>query len=557
MTRFRTAAFFFTVSLATGGPLLAQAAPADNIPNWPVPAVWSPSVESGGIQTMIDVTHPRLFVGIAPCRIADTRTGQGFSGQAGPPIVASNTTRSFLVAGSPATLPAPPNGCESGAIPTGAEAVSFQFTVVSPTADGNLIAWPAGGVQPQVSVLNWAAGTVALGNGTIVPLSVGGGLSIRLNMAFGQSAHLVIDVNGYFSDTLQTPSNYFELYTNSASSAAATFSNASGVCANACGLFLTVNSGNAIHAQSLETNADTNFGIYGSVGSSGSNSTGVIGYATNAAGATYGVQGWNNSGAFNAAGVLGWDGGGGITTLNVSSGLRGESRNGIGVLGLTHNSEAVKGRLLNPANGVEVASGTLGRSGATNYGVYSSGDAHIAGALTATGTKMFVQPHPLDPSKEIQYVTLEGRHSEVYFRGTARIARGITRIAIPDDFVYVASAGTYSTLVTPVGAMATVAVLSEGEDGIVVQASRNVRIHYVVYAEREAVAHPDPVVENVHFRPEPDRDFLAHLPDSFRELLIRNGTLHPDGTVNLETARRLGWERDRERRATPAPQPAP
>lgn len=223
MTRFRTAAFFFTAILATGGPLLSQAAPAGNIPNWPVPAVWSPSAGGGGVQTMTDVTHPRLFVGIAPCRIADTRTGQGFSGQAGPPIIASNTTRNFQIAGSPATLPAPPNGCESGSIPTGAEAVSFQFTVVSPTADGNLIAWPAGGVQPQVSVLNWAAGTVALGNGTIVPLAAGGGLSVRLNMAFGQSAHVVIDVNGYFSDTLQTPSNYFELYTNSASAPTATF----------------------------------------------------------------------------------------------------------------------------------------------------------------------------------------------------------------------------------------------------------------------------------------------------------------------------------------------
>jgi len=88
-----------------------------------------------------------------------------------------------------------------------------------------------------------------------------------------------------------------------------------------------------------------------------------------------------------------------------------------------------------------------------------------------------------------------------------------------------------------------------------VKASRDVKIHYVVYAERETVRNPDPIIENVHFRPDPDRDFLAHLPDSFRRLMIQNGTLNPDGTVNMETARRLGWDKEWEKRARPAPRP--
>jgi hypothetical protein len=102
--------------------------------------------------------------------------------------------------------------------------------------------------------------------------------------------------------------------------------------------------------------------------------------------------------------------------------------------------------------------------------------------------------------------------------------------------------------------MATVAVISEGPEGIVVQASRNVKVHYVVYAEREAVRNPDPVIENVHFRSDPDQDFLAHLPESFRELMIQNGTLNPDGTVNMETARRLGWDKQWKKRSLPVPQ---
>jgi hypothetical protein len=111
--------------------------------------------------------------------------------------------------------------------------------------------------------------------------------------------------------------------------------------------------------------------------------------------------------------------------------------------------------------------------------------------------------------------------------------------------------------VTPVGGMATVAVLSEGEDGIVVQASRNVKIHYVVYAERDAMRNPEPIIENVDFRPEPGAH-LAHLPESYRQLMIRNGTLNADGTVNLETARRLGWDKAWEkRRGGPTPTPPP
>jgi hypothetical protein len=75
-----------------------------------------------------------------------------------------------------------------------------------------------------------------------------------------------------------------------------------------------------------------------------------------------------------------------------------------------------------------------------------------------------------------------------------------------------------------------------------------------VYAEREAVRNPDPIIENVHFRHDPDRDVLAHLPDTFRQLMIQNGTLKPDGTVNMETARRLGWDKEWEKRGQPGAQ---
>jgi hypothetical protein len=198
--------------------------------------------------------------------------------------------------------------------------------------------------------------------------------------------------------------------------------------------------------------------------------------------------------------------------------------------------------------GFQLTSGSLGYvNGATHYGVLSDGNALVQGALTVTGNfssmnKFFIEPHPYDASKEIRYVSLEGPHAEVYFRGTAQISRGVTRIEIPQDFRMVADPETYSTLVTPIGGMATVAVMSQGESGVVVEASRDVRVAYVVYAERAAVKNPNPIVENVDFRPMGDLNVFRSLPESYRRLLIQNGTLNPDGTVNLETARRLGWE---------------
>jgi hypothetical protein len=37
--------------------------------------------------------------------------------------------------------------------------------------------------------------------------------------------------------------------------------------------------------------------------------------------------------------------------------------------------------------------------------------------------------------------------------------------------------------------------------------------------------------------------------------MIQNGTLNPDRTLNMETAHRLGWDKQLEERARPAPQP--
>ena len=316
----------------------------------------------------------------------------------------------------------------------------------------------------------------------------------------------------------------------------------------------------------------TGFGVVATAGGTGSNAavyarnasagvaSGVCGWANSSGVRNYGIQGWTDSTANGAAGVFGQDGFGAAAPTNYSSaGVRGESSFGIGVFGVIGpaGADAVRGQIFGGAAGVLGSQG-----GSTDYGVLSLGNAYVAGNLTVTGTispamKLFVQPHPFDASKQIRYVALDGPRSEVYFRGTSQVSQGVTRIPVPEDFRLVAQPGTYSTLVTPVGAMATVAVMAQGEDGIVIQASRNVKVAYVVYAEREAMRNPDPIVENTDFRPDPNGELLTGLPESYRRLMIQNGSLNRDGTVNMETARRrLGWEKEWAKRGTAATQPA-
>jgi hypothetical protein len=494
--------------------------------NWTVPPYRSAGV-SGGLRTMADISPGVGFVAMQPCRVVDTRGGGVFTGAYGPPALAANATRSFDIDSAP----------HCTGIPAQVEAYSLNFTVVNTTGGpGDLRAWPTGNPPVQTtSVLNWTSANVIIANATIIGAGTNGSIDVT---AAGFGTHVLIDINGYFPSVYNAGNQFVAAATIGGEAAilggnfsAATGSHGVGGFAGGAGL---------VH------------GVQGQVGPSAlPGSSGVHGINDSTAQHTYGVLG-EASADFGAAGVLGRDRSGTIAGAPAccnSAGVRGESKLHNGVVGISEEI-GVFGELLN-SGGTSLASGLLGvASGPTSFGVLSNGNAHVNGTFTAT-TKNFVQPHPSDPSKEIRYVSLEGPNSEVYFRGSAQISQGVTRIPIPDYFRMVATPGSYSALVTPVGAMATVAVLTKGEEGIVVQASRDVRIDYVVYAEREAVKQDTPIVENVHFRPDPNIDLLAHVPDSYRELMIQNGTLNPDGTLNVETAKRLGWDKAWETRSIP------
>jgi hypothetical protein len=120
------------------------------------------------------------FFAIAPCRLLDTR-GNGFSGLYGPPSLVAYTARTFPV----------PGQC---GIPSSAEAVSVNATVVIPAAAGWIAFFPTGTAWGGVANVNFVGNDV-VGNSAVIPLGTGGSFE-----AYPSSAtDLVVDVNGYYA----------------------------------------------------------------------------------------------------------------------------------------------------------------------------------------------------------------------------------------------------------------------------------------------------------------------------------------------------------------------
>src|SRR5512138_1937419 len=155
--------------------------------NWTVPAYHRSS--SGGLTMMSDISPGVAFVAIQPCRVVDTRGGGVFTGAYGPPIMAANAIRSFDIDSAP----------HCPGIPAGSDAYSLNFTVTQTAGLGDIRVWPTGNPPVQVtSVLNFAAAGVTIANATIIPAGTGGSIDVQVA---GSNTHLLIDINGYFTDT--------------------------------------------------------------------------------------------------------------------------------------------------------------------------------------------------------------------------------------------------------------------------------------------------------------------------------------------------------------------
>lgn len=184
----RKASFLVSIALFLGGLALGGEATA----NWPAPATWSPARVQGALTTMGQVTDPLPFIGVAPCRILDTR-GNGAPIQGGI-FTGGSDVRSYFLAGI----------C---GIPTWARAVSLNFTVTGPgqTTPGFLTAWPTNGAVPTVSILNWDRPQQQIANAAVVPTNINTGITVNVSAP----THVIIDTNGFYAGAGAGSSNTF------------------------------------------------------------------------------------------------------------------------------------------------------------------------------------------------------------------------------------------------------------------------------------------------------------------------------------------------------------
>ena len=161
--------------------------------NWAAPPYWSAPAATGTDRAgspseaavrgsaraaLVLPAPPLPFFALLPCRLVDTRGNAPLIGGYLP----SATVRSYTLTGV----------CN---VPANAQAISLNATVVNPAGPGFLTLWPQGAAFPPVSTLNYLAGQTIM-NAAVVPLSVGGGISMALGVSGGD---VILDTNGYYA----------------------------------------------------------------------------------------------------------------------------------------------------------------------------------------------------------------------------------------------------------------------------------------------------------------------------------------------------------------------
>lgn len=123
------------------------------------------------------------FFTITPCRAVDTRN---VPGPGGGPALGAGEIRDLALVGT----------C---GIPTSARAVAFNVTVTNATAAGSALLFPAGEAPPLASSVSFGAGRTRANNG-VVATGLSGEVSLAVDLPWGASVDVVVDVVGYFRD---------------------------------------------------------------------------------------------------------------------------------------------------------------------------------------------------------------------------------------------------------------------------------------------------------------------------------------------------------------------
>jgi ELWxxDGT repeat protein len=118
---------------------------------------------------------------LKPCRLVDTR---GPGAPLGGPALVARRARVFEAAGH----------CD---LPPDARALAANVTVTGAGADGHLRILPTGQALPTTSTLNYRSGETRANN-AVLSLDALGRFSVFTAQPPGTTAHLIVDVSGYF-----------------------------------------------------------------------------------------------------------------------------------------------------------------------------------------------------------------------------------------------------------------------------------------------------------------------------------------------------------------------
>jgi hypothetical protein len=338
------------------------------------------------------------------------------------------------------------------------------------------------------------------------------------------------------------------------------------------GVFGDSTGGDGVHGHTTSGPAAGVAGVNDSFGA------GVYGQSNGGGAGLYG------NGTSTGDGVYGrGDGANGVEGYSqFGTGVKGSSGTGYGVWGISTTVDGVHGETPNNGN-----SGVAGINSGQGNGVYgsSAGDPNtfdsgdgvhavgtascsgqfcgggslalqvdgvasfsnfvgIGGDLNVVGAKNFVVPHPTDPAKQITFAALEGPESGTYFRGTARLVGGYAEVEVPESFRLVSSEQGLTVVATASGAPASIACVSKSVEKIVFRGTADVEFDYVVHGLRAGFEDREPIETNRVFVPRHLNDSrLAQLPAEVVRRLKANGILNDDGSVNEDTARKMGWDR--------------
>jgi hypothetical protein len=191
-------AFHWTITSPTGLVTFLSGNPA----TWPTPRLApgaysvdlradSPSgIANAHAGSVILVPEsPASFYTLArPCRLLDTRSTT--------PLLSSDPPRVFSVTSNP--------GCQ---IPATAVALAANVTAVNPTGPGFFVLFPGNDYPPATSTVSFDPRHPARASFAILPVSTDGRatLAARFGSDRQASAHLVLDVSGYFAPTTAPP----------------------------------------------------------------------------------------------------------------------------------------------------------------------------------------------------------------------------------------------------------------------------------------------------------------------------------------------------------------